>query len=202
MKNTYAHYCYWILSLLFSFQWEPDLCVKSIDISLDSNFTYKSNFWFVFFILFVEIQICYSFTGAWRVPCFISNEIYRMKYIEWNPIDSQSIQKKWLFFAQFHDIFLVHFKAYAILMLIWSITRRMSARFESILQVSTSTLFMFNWLDGVKCRIFQLQCIFNNRANPSHRVLSIDLQFVKSDNIFVLFVARLHFSINQMMCWF
>lgn len=158
---------------------------------------------FFIFILFVEIQICYSFTGAWRVPCFISNEICRMKYVEWNPIDSQSIQKKLVIFCTISRyIFLVHFKAYAILMLIWSITRRMSARFESILQVSTSPLFMFNWLGGVKCRIFQLQCIFNNRANPSHRVLSIDLQFVKSDNIFVLFVARLHFSINQMMCWF
>lgn len=132
--------------------------------------------------------------------CHVS---FRMKYVEWNPIDSQSIQKKLVIFCTISRyIFLVHFKAYAILMLIWSITRRMSARFESILQVSTSPLFMFNWLGGVKCRIFQLQCIFNNRANPSHRVLSIDLQFVKSDNIFVLFVARLHFSINQMMCWF
>lgn len=104
----------------------------------------------------------------WRLTC-------AMFHFEWNisneiQLTAKVFRKKWLFFAQFYDIFLVHFKAYAILMLIWSITRRMSARFELILQVSTSPLFMFNWLDGVKCRIFQLQCIFNNRANPSHIV--------------------------------
>lgn len=201
MKNTYAHYCYWILSLLFSFQWEPDLCVKSIDISLDSNFTYKSNFWFGVFCFHFVRWNSNLLLFYWRLKC-------AMFHFEWNmsneiQLTAKVFRKNLVIFCTISRyIFLVHFKAYAILMLIWSITRRMSARFESILQVSTSPLFMFNWLGGVKCRIFQLQCIFNNRANPSHRVLSIDLQFVKSDNIFVLFVARLHFSINQMMCWF
>lgn len=46
--------------------------------------------WYFFFVLFVEIQICYSFTGAWRMPCFISNEIYRMKS-NWQPKYSEKI---------------------------------------------------------------------------------------------------------------
>lgn len=97
MKNTYAHYCYWILSLLFSFQWEPDLCVKSIDISLDSNFTYKSNFWFGVFCFHFVRWNSNLLLFYWRLTC-------AMFHFEWNmsneiQLTAKVFRKNWLFFC-------------------------------------------------------------------------------------------------------
>lgn len=155
--------------------------------------------WFGFFS-FCSLKFKFATLLLALDVCHVS---FRMKYIEWNPIDSQSIQEKMVIFC--------------------TILRYISCSFQSLCDFNaylinnTSNVSPF-WINiaGQHQPIIHVQLIGwcqmsyipiamhiqQPRKSITHRVLSIDLQFVKSDNIFVLFVARLHFSINQMMCWF